>query len=224
MNWIAVACRKLCPPKTVLAVWLIVGVTALIPAMQSVHAESNSLETPAESFVRTNLQRGLDMLNNNTVPAGERRARCAEFLTSLADVRHIALFTLGPARASSTAGQLQKYTLAAFEWRLKAYTGQLLRVTGSIPEAANEYLVTAVLIDPKGATQRQGEPVEVDLRLVNGNGHYVITDVSFAGVWFGIEQRDRFASYLQDNNSNIGGLIVYLNLLTQRTRNATLGT
>ena len=208
--------------------WVVVA--ALFPAAQSAHSQINSHQPSAENFVRTNVQTGLDILNDHTLPDAERRTPCSEFLTSLTDIRRIALFALGPARGSVTGAYVERfvdafreYTLAAFALRLKSYSGQGFRVTSSTQQSADEYLVTAVLTNPPG-TNGQREPTEVDFRLASVSGHYVIIDVSFAGLWFGIAERDALAHYLQDNSGNIGGLIVHLNLMTVRARNASLGT
>ena len=219
------------PAGAVVATYMIVAAATLVAPSQSAHSQISSYQTSPEDFVRANVQRGLDILNDHSRADAQRRTRCSEFLTSLTDVRRIALFALGPARGSVTGAYVERfvdafreYTLAAFALRLKSYTGQRFRVTGSTQQSANEYLVTAVLVDPPRTNGQRGEPIEVDFRLAGGGGHYVITDVSFAGVWFAITERDAFTHYLQDNNGNIGGLIVHLNLMTVRTRNASLQT
>ena len=53
-----------------------------------------SAASPAETYVQSNVQRGLQILNNHTIPDVQRRAQFRDFLTGLTDIRRIAVFTL----------------------------------------------------------------------------------------------------------------------------------
>src|SRR3974377_7902 len=69
-------------------------------------------EGTAENFVASNVQRGLSILNNHSIPDIERRREFREFLTSLTDIRRIALFTLGPARRTATPEETDQFVNA----------------------------------------------------------------------------------------------------------------
>ncbi|HEY2445629.1 MAG TPA: ABC transporter substrate-binding protein, partial [Rhizomicrobium sp.] len=145
---------------------------------QSAHAQ-----TAAENYVRTNVQKGLAILNNRNLPDSERRSEFRTFLTALTDIRRIALFTLGPARRTATPQQIdafvdafRNYAVAVYESRLKAYAGQTLRTTGATEHGPNDYIVTTVLVDPTGKTEAQGEPIQVDFRVDSTNGRFVVID------------------------------------------------
>lgn len=179
----------------------------------------------AESYVTANVQRGLSILNNHTMPDDQRRAEFRDFLTSLTDIRRIALFALGPARRTATPEQVEAfvnafrdYAVAVYESRLKAYAGQTLRVIGGSEHGPGDYIVRTTLVDPTGRTEQQGEPIEVDFRVDGSNGRFVVIDASIAGVWLALEERDQFTSFLEENNGNLGALISHLNLLTERLR------
>lgn len=186
-------------------------------------ATSASAESGAEAFVRNNVQRGLTILNNHGIPDAQRRAQFREFLTSLTDIRRIALFTLGSARRTTTPQETEQfvnafreYAVAVYESRLSAYSGQTLRVTGATERAPGDDIVTTVLVDPHAANQ--GEPIEVDFRVASNDGHYVVIDASIAGVWLALEERDQFTAFLQENHNSVPALIFHLDALTRRLR------
>lgn len=180
-------------------------------------------EPSAENFVASNIQRGLSILNNHSLPEGERRRQFRDFLTSLTDIRRIALFTLGPARRTATPQETDQfisafrdYAVAVYESRLSAYSGQSLRVTGGTERAPGDYIVTTVLVESNGSTQ--GQPIEVDFRVANENGHLAVLDLSIAGVWLALEERDQFSAFLEENRDSVPALVSHLAALTERLR------
>lgn len=180
--------------------------------------------TPAEAYVQQNVQRGLSILNNHSLSDAQRRSEFREFLTSLTDIRRIALFTLGAARRTSSPAEVdafvnafREYAVAVYELRLNQYAGQSLRVTGSTEGRPGDYVVNTVMVDPNGKTNGQ-DPISVDFRVEQDNGKFVVIDASIVGVWLAIEERDQFTAFLQQNNNNIGALISHLDQLTQQLR------
>jgi len=204
--------------RVVFAVWL--AAAGLFALTTSAFAESQ-----AENYVRINVQKGLTILGNRNIADTERRTEFRNFLTSLTDIRRIALFTLGPARRTATPAQVEgfvdafrNYAVAVYESRLKSYAGQSLRIVGSTDHGPDDYIVRTVLVDPTGRTEAQGEPIEVDFRVDGEPGHFVVIDASIAGVWLALEERDQFTAFLEENNGNLGALISHLNSLTNRLR------
>jgi len=204
-----------------LAVWLVLAATAVFALGQPAFAQTAG----AENYVRTNVQRGLTILSNHNIPDAERRSEFRDFLTSLTDIRRIALFTLGAARRTAPPPQVEafvdafrNYAVAVYESRLKAYAGQSLRVVAASQHGPDDYIVRTTLVDPTGRTEQQGEPIEVDFRVDGSNGRFVVIDAAIAGVWLALEERDQFTAFLEENNGNLGGLISHLNALTARLR------
>jgi len=195
----------------------IVAFAAAQPAMAA---------TPAEQFVSQNVQRGLTILNNHNIPDAQRRAQFRDFLTNLTDIRRIALFTLGAARRTAAPADIdafvnafRDYAVSVYESRLNQYSGQFLRVTGSSEVSAGDNVVQTILVDSTGKSNGQ-EPIEVDFRVIQDNGHFVVIDVSIAGVWLGQEEREQFSSFLQQNNNNLPALTQHLQQLAQQVRAA----
>ena len=202
------------------AALLTLAALALFSLGNAAHAQAG-----AEDYVRANVQKGLTILNDHNLPDVQRRAQFRDFLTSLTDIRRIALFTLGAARRTATPSQTEafvnafrNYAVAVYESRLKAYAGQSLRVVSATEHGPDDYIVSTVLVDPTGRTEQQGEPIRVDFRVDGTPGHYVVIDAAIAGVWLALEERDQFTAFLEENNGNLNALITHLNALTNRLR------
>ncbi|HEY3776560.1 MAG TPA: ABC transporter substrate-binding protein [Rhizomicrobium sp.] len=223
MNRLSSARRNPARASIVLAVWL--GFAGLIAGALPAMAQTAAGLSGAESYISANVQKGLSILNSHSIPDVQRRAEFRDFLTSLTDIRRIAVFTLGAARRTASPAQVdafvnafRNYAVAVYESRLKAYAGQYLKVVGGTQHGPNDYIVKTVLVDPTGRTEQQGEPIEVDFRVDDSNGHYVVIDAAIAGVWLALEERDQFTAFLEENNNNLGALISHLNMLTNRLR------
>ena len=203
------------------AIWISLAIAGSLAMASPASAQI----APAESYVSANVQKGLTILNNHNIPDAERRAEFRDFLTSLTDLRRIAMFTLGSARRTATPAQVdsfvdafRNYAVAVYESRLKAYAGQYLKVVGGSEHGPGDYIVRTVLVDPTGRTEQQGEPIEVDFRVDGSVGRFVVIDAAIAGVWLALEERDQFTAFLEENNENLGALISHLDMLTQRLR------
>ncbi|HTT82386.1 MAG TPA: ABC transporter substrate-binding protein [Rhizomicrobium sp.] len=185
----------------------------------------------AENYVSANVQRGLTILNNRGLSEEQRRAQFRDFLTSLTDIRRIAVFTLGAARRTASPAQIdafvdafRNYAVAVYQSRLRAYAGQYLKVVGGRVHGPGDYIVQTILVDPTGRTEQQGEPIEVDFRVDGADGHFVVIDVAIAGVWLALEERDQFTAFLEENNGNLTALINHLNELAARLNGGGPGT
>jgi phospholipid transport system substrate-binding protein len=200
-------------------------VAALIVAIVAFGASQPALASaPAEQFVSQNVQKGLTILNNHSISDTQRRAQFRDFLTGLTDIRRIALFTLGAARRTAAPADVEafvnafrEYAVAVYESRLSQYSGQFLRVTGSSEVGPGDSVVTTTLVDPNGKSNGQ-DPIEVDFRVIQDNGRYVVIDASIVGVWLGQEEREQFTSFLQQNNNNLPALTQHLQQLATQLR------
>ncbi|MDE2182013.1 MAG: ABC transporter substrate-binding protein [Alphaproteobacteria bacterium] len=175
--------------------------------------------TPAEQFIAENVQRGLTILNDKQLSKVERRTQFQEFLLSLTDIRLIADYTLGQYRRTATPDQLaayetafKDYALAVYQGYFSKYTGQTLQVVGSTPPDDDETIVKTVMVDPK----KGGKPLEVDFRVLNRAGHFLVVDFSVEGVWIRELERSDFTSYLGQHGGNVSSLIQVLRNKTQQ--------
>jgi phospholipid transport system substrate-binding protein len=170
---------------------------------------------PAETFVSQNIEKGLTLLNNKTLSADQKRDQFEQFLLGLTDLKRIADFTLGQYRRTAPAPDVaafeaafRNYAVAVYQSYFSKYAGQTLKVTNSTLRAPTDYIVATQMID---ATDRSGRPpLEVDFRVRTDGPRPVVVDVSVAGVWISLEQRDQFVAFLGQNNGNVKLLISHL--------------
>jgi phospholipid transport system substrate-binding protein len=177
--------------------------------------------TPAERFVQTNIEHGLSILNDKAISDAKRRSEFRRFLIGLTDIQRTALFTLGAARRTASAAEVnafvdafRDYAIAVYQARLSTYSGQSLKVTGSTERAPGDYVVTTVLVDPNHASDQ--DPIQVDFRVDSKHGKFVVLDASVVGVWLAIEERDQFTAFLAQNNNSVPKLTHHLRELTAK--------
>lgn len=180
--------------------------------------------TPPEEFVQTNIQKGLQILNSNASKA-QKREQFRSFLLGLTDLKRIADYTLGPAKNATSPADLtafeeafREYAFAVYESEFTKYSGQTLKVTGSVERKPGDYLVTTVLIDPHA--QNGQEPIQVDFRIFGTQGHYTVGDITVLGLDLAITEQDDFTSYLAQHNNDVKSLTANLK---QRAANVRAG-
>jgi phospholipid transport system substrate-binding protein len=176
---------------------------------------------PAEGFVSQNIQKGLSLLNNTSLSKQQKRDQFEQFLLGLTDLKRIADFTLGQYRRSAAPADVaafevafQNYAVAVYQSYFSKYAGQTLKVINSTQRAPTDYIVTTQMIDPSDRSS-QG-PLEVDFRVRTDGPRPVVVDVSVAGVWISIEERDQFVAFLGQNNGNVKLLITHLSDLAKQ--------
>jgi phospholipid transport system substrate-binding protein len=167
--------------------------------------------SPAEEYIEANINRGLQILNNDSVPKDERMTQFRTFLLGLTDLKRIAVFTLGPVKNTTSPADLaafddafREYAFAVYETEFAQYSGQTLKVTGSIAHGPNDWLVRTKLIDPHAKPGDQ--PTEVDFRVFGTPGHFTVGDITVLGMDLAITEQDQFTSFLQEHNNDVKAL------------------
>jgi phospholipid transport system substrate-binding protein len=183
------------------------GLSALPFAAIGARAAAN----PAETFIADNITRGFAILNDPAVDAAQRRARFADFLLGLTDVRRVALFMLGRYAATMPAADqdafveaFRDFTLSVYQSYFMRYAGQTLRVLDSRERAPQDFVVRTTLVDPKSG------PLEVDFRVRTDTGKPVLVDFGIGGIWLALAQRDQFTAVLGQSNGDVKPLIAHL--------------
>ena len=169
---------------------------------------ASAAANPAEQYVADNIHKGLDILNNSSLPADQKRSEFAQFLLGLTDMKRISTFTLGnyrrgasPADQEAFDAAFQSYAIAVYQSYFAKYAGQTLKVIGSKQNSPTDYIVATQLIDPNDHSGQP--PLEVDFRVRTDSGRPVVVDFSVAGIWLAIEERDQFTAFLGQNGGNI---------------------
>jgi phospholipid transport system substrate-binding protein len=154
--------------------------------------------------------RALEVLGKNATPA-QRVARFHELFREEFDVPGIARFVLGRYWKTATPEQQEEfvklfedYIALVYSNQLAAYSGEMLKVTGSRTNAEGA-VVASEIIRPSGAP-----PVKVDWHLTDRNGSYKISDVTVDGISMAVTQRSEFASVIQRSGGQVEGLIAQL--------------
>ena len=213
--------RPMSPSKpTMFARRAVLALSALLPLGLATPAFAANA---AENFVNENIHRGLDILNNRSLSAAQKREQFASFLLGLTDMRRIANFTLGqyrrtasPAVQDAFAAAFQTYATAVYQSYFAKYAGQTLKVTGSTERAPGDFIVATSLIDPNDHSGQA--PLEGDFRVRTDSGKPVVVDFSVAGIWLALEERDQFTAFLGQNNGNVKELIAHLGELAKQYR------
>lgn len=188
-----------------LAAALVMAVS--IPA----HAQNSA----AESYIAQNTAKAISLLKDRSLSESDRRQQMQALISSLLDLKRMALFTLGPAAKTASPADIdafvaayQFFALANYTAELGGYSGQSLNVTGAMERAPGDYIVSAVVRDSGDKT---GEPVPVSFRVLDeGGGKFALVDAAVEGVWFTLAQRDDFTGFLGQNGGDVSKLAVHL--------------
>ena len=182
-----------------------------IGAAASVFAFPAWAASPAEGFIADNVHNGFDILNDKAAGVAQRKERFAAFLLGLTDVKRVAIFLLGKYAASATPADTeayyaayQDYILAVYQSYFAQYAGQTLKVLDSRERAPQDFVVRTSMVGGSGA------PMEIDFRVRTDGAKPVLVDLSVAGVWLALAQRDQFQSVLAQNNGDIKALTAHL--------------
>jgi len=201
---------------------LLISALAILPV--SAHAQSAS---EAQGFVQASAQAAVDILQDKSLAPAVRREHMHAFLLSLLDTQRIASYTLGPAQQTASPADIAAYSDAfrdfaviGYDAMVGAYSGETLRVTGSVQHGPGDFVVTAEVIDPSG-TANGKTPPQVDFRILEENGKFFIADVNVGGVWLALAERNDIQGFLKQHNGDIAGLIAHLRDMTAALRQNT---
>ena len=197
----------------VLAAWLFAVAFGLLQS-PAVYAAS----MPPEIFVQQNIDKALTVLNDRRLSPQERDLRFREVLLSVADVKRVALFTLGPYARGASDSQINGFVDAfagfftvVFQHGLDRNAGGSVEVTGSQIRAPDDVIVTAKIIGADAA-RSSAAPVSIAFRVrKNAAGADTVVDLQVEGVSMAMTERDEFTAWLQQHGGNIGMLAAELN-------------
>ena len=199
---------------------LVLAAIMAFPA-QSAFAQTGNA---AEVFVQQNVDRGYQILNNRGLSGEQRRNQFRDFLLALTDLHRIGMFTLGQYANGASPADLQAfdraftdYAVAVYETRLGKYTGQTLKVTGSVPRAADDIVVNAIVVNPQAGSNQ--EPIRVAFRVrKTADGRPIITDLEVEGIWLALSERSDFTGFLQQHGGSLQALTDHLRTQADQVR------
>jgi phospholipid transport system substrate-binding protein len=197
------------------------GAAALTLALAILPTAGRAQDTSAaQSYVQSNVQTALGILQDASLSASARRERIHALLLSLLDTQRVALFMLGSAQSTASPDAVAAYTAACrdfmvanYDSKLGTYAGQTLRVTGASQHAPGDFVVSAVVVDPSGSANGKAPP-EVDFRIIEDGGRFYIVDASIEGVWLAVAEHDDFQGFLSAHGGDVGALTAHLRDMT----------
>ena len=162
----------------------------------------------ARTFIEGLADKAISALTPPDIPQEEREARARQLLRENFAVETIGQFVLGRHWKQATPEERDEYLrlfeeliVSTYVDRFKRYTGQKLRVTGSVNEPDGDVLVNSE-IDRSGAT-----PIAIDWRVRDESGRPQIVDVYVEGVSMGQTQRSDFSSVIRNSGGSVAGLL-----------------
>ena len=189
----------------------------VLVATSSLAASPSLNPADAVAFMNQLWNRAAELLNNKIDPA-IRQARFRQLFHEDFDGAGIARFVLGRYWRGASGQEQQEfvklfenYVVFVYTARLAHFGGETFNIRGSRSDGDGAIVSTDV-ISP-GSTL----PLRMDWRLVNDNGAYKINDVIIEGVSIAVTQRSEFASVVQRNGGQVGGLIA---LMREKTASA----
>ena len=154
----------------------------------------------SEALVQSGIDKGYVILNDSTLSAGERASRFRALLSSIADLKRIAAFTLGPYGRAAPIAAMDKFDIAfadfvtaIYQRNLEDYSGRVIRMTGSFAQAPDDSIVSAEV-----ERTAKEPPLKIAFRVrKNEIGNDKIVDFRAKGIWLALSERDDFAAFLQ---------------------------
>ena len=177
-------------------------------------------DAEAEGFIQTQASRVLNVLNDHSMGLDAKKQAFRGMVDQVADVPRITGFVLGryrrivtPAQYADFSAAFREYANNVYESRLGQYSGQTLRVTGSVVRQPGDVVVSS---DVSGGS---GAPTQVNWRVIRGaDGRYKAVDVQVQGVWLAITEQQDFVSLTLDNHN--GDINVLINQLRRQSGGA----
>lgn len=162
----------------------------------------------ARSFIEGLADNAIAALTPPDIPQAEREARARELLRQNFAVETIGQFVLGRYWRTATPDERTEYLklfeeliVSTYVDRFKRYTGQGLKVTGSVDQPDGDVLVNSE-IERTGAA-----PVSIAWRVRDQDGRPQIVDVMVEGVSMGQTQRSDFSSVIRNSGGSLAGLL-----------------
>src|ERR1700743_2001762 len=106
---------------------------AFLAASFALAAAPAMAASPPEEFIEANVNRGLQILNNDGLSKEQKLTQFRSFLLTLTDLKRIAVYTLGPVKNTASPADVaafedafREYAFAVYETEFPDYSGQTL--------------------------------------------------------------------------------------------------
>ncbi len=191
---------------------------ALLLVVASPAGAPGAAAADPSAFMSEMWKRAVEILGKKASQT-ERLVRFRELFQADFDGPGIARFVLGRYWRSASQEEQQEflslfedYVVFVYGTRFSSLTGETLKIRGS-RAAESGVIVSTEMVSPGDA------PVKIDWRLIADGGVFKINDVVIEGVSMMVTQRSEFASVIQRNGGQVGGL---LSVMREKTKTASV--
>lgn len=159
-----------------------------------------------EEFIQRLGDRTIAVLRENS-PDPQKLAAIKQLLDQATDLELVARLVMGRYWRSATEAQRQEYLrlfnaliMQTMAERLSWYSGETFEITDVRPVDERDTMVSTRILRPHGKP-----PIQVDWRVRESNGRYLLIDIVAEGVSLVVSQRSEAAEFI--NRNGIDGLL-----------------
>ena len=174
------------------------------------------------AFVRHFGEQAIAVLADKGLAGDQREQAFRELLTTGFDVKTIGRFVLGRYWRKATEAERAEYgrlyedlIVATYSHQLSSYAGEGLKVAGVRQRDGKSALVASRFL------RAEGEPVQLDWRLLRRGDTWRIVDVVVEGMSMALSQRSEFKAVIRGNGGRVEAL---LEKLREKARQAKSGS
>jgi phospholipid transport system substrate-binding protein len=192
----------------------VLAMAAVLTAAPAAFADKKS-----EAYVETNANGVLQVLNDESLSADQRKMKFSEYMHKFAYVPDIARRVLGAEGRSLSKEEFDRYyktfeayAIAVYEVQLDQFRGESIKVTGSRDDDARRSQVRSLI-----KSSESGKDIEVfwDVLASKDGTGYRVRDVGLningSILWLAQDQQAQFEAFLGRNNGDINKLIARIN-------------
>ena len=175
------------------------------------------------AFVRHFGEQAIAILADQGLAGDQREQAFRELLTAGFDVKTIGRFVLGRYWRKATEAERAEYgrlfedlIVATYAHRLSSYVGAGLKVVGVRQQDGKSALVASRFL------RAEGEPVQLDWRLLRRGDTWRIVDVVVEGMSMALSQRSEFKAVIRGNGGRVEALLEKLREKTRQTKSGSV--
>lgn len=196
-------------------------VRALALAATVAAAPAAFADTKSEAYVEAKANEVLQVLNDQSLSADQRRNKFSEYMNKFAYMPAIARRVLGAEGRSLSEADFdrylrvfEKYAIETYEVHLDQFRGEAIKVTGSRDDDARRSTVASIV-----KSSQTGEDTKVywDVLKSQDGQTYRVRDVGIdingSVLWLAQDQQAQFESFLGRNNGDVDKLIARINAM-----------
>jgi len=189
----------------------------ILPVLAGTGQPASAASEPG-AFLTSMTSRAIAQLTDESLPLPERKARFRVLFRENFDVPAVGRFVLGrywrkakPETQDAFLSVFEEIMIQRFAPKFAGYADTAFEVSRvrSLDRPGHFVIRSKISTD-------QGEPIEIDWRVRERDGHFKILDVIGEGISMALTLRSEYASVIKDSGGRVEGLIDRLRAQVQR--------